>query len=277
MLTISLTLIHVNTYTDSGQLMCVLCKTVVRSETVWPVHLNSKVHKENIALAKKTKLEVKEDKPTSNVTTTFKRPHSPTEETSDKKIKGILKNSTQPTLVQTKLSLPVDFFDNSNSKQVNGSKPIVPFTPIQESKNITTVGATEAEGCIEAEKEKEKATDKAKDSNLAALPEGFFDDPVMDAKVEQQLETYIWRRDFFSLIISFFMFVFVFRFVMSSTKIPLKRNMRNFKKKLRKRRHNPRKLLLMIKRKLRQRDNWMKLRSKSDVGPGKSKLSILNY
>ncbi|XP_020282302.1 zinc finger protein 830 [Pseudomyrmex gracilis] len=161
-------------YTDSGQLMCVLCKTVVRSETVWPVHLNSKVHKENVALAKKTKLET-ESKP-SNVTT-FKRPPSPIEETSNKKIKGILKNSNQPA-VQAKSSLPADFFDN-NPKQINGSKPIIPSAPTQESKDsMVEVDMVEAE---EVEEEKEK--EKAKDSNLATLPEGFFDDPVMDAKV----------------------------------------------------------------------------------------------
>lgn len=182
----SLTLIYVNTYTDLGQLTCVLCKTIVRSETVWPVHLNSKVHKENVALAKKTKLET-ESKP-SNVTT-FKRPPSPTEETANKKIKGILKNSNQPT-VQTKSSLPADFFDN-NSKQVNGSKAIIPSAPTQESKDsMVEVSMVEAE---EVEEEKEK--EKAKDSNVAALPEGFFDDPVMDAKVRQQQNLEILKSD----------------------------------------------------------------------------------
>lgn len=77
-------------YTDAGQLMCILCKSVVRNETVWTVHLNSKTHKENIALAKRGKSEAENaPKPVAPV---FKRPPSPHQEaTANKKIKGILK------------------------------------------------------------------------------------------------------------------------------------------------------------------------------------------
>jgi len=41
------------TYDDSGQLFCILCESVVRSEAVWNVHINSKKHRENIACAKR--------------------------------------------------------------------------------------------------------------------------------------------------------------------------------------------------------------------------------
>lgn len=167
----SLTLI--NTYTDSGQLMCILCKLIVRSETVWPVHLNSKVHKENIISAKKTKLETENIMKTSNAPS-FKRPSSPVQNTPvTKKIKGILKNSSQP-VVQTKPSLPADFFDN-NSKQSNDKS--ISTTQKQEKKDLTSV-TTDVQS-MEVEEEKEKV----KDTNPAVLPEGFFDDPVMDAKV----------------------------------------------------------------------------------------------
>ncbi|XP_011158108.1 zinc finger protein 830 isoform X2 [Solenopsis invicta] len=163
-------------YTDSGQLMCILCKSVIRNETVWPVHLNSKVHKDNVTLAKKTKLETESTVKTSNVQT-FKRPPSPSQNTSaNKKIKGILKNSNQP-VVQVKSTLPADFFDD-NSKQVN-----VASTGMQKLENKerdSTVSAMEIQH-VEEEKEKEK--EKIKDINPATLPEGFFDDPVMDAKV----------------------------------------------------------------------------------------------
>lgn len=163
-------------YTDSGQLMCILCKSVIRNETVWPVHLNSKVHKDNVTLAKKTKLETESTVKISNVQT-FKRPPSPSQNTSaNKKIKGILKNSNQP-VVQVKSTLPADFFDD-NSKQVN-----VASTGMQKLENKerdSTVSAMEIQH-VEEEKEKEK--EKIKDINPATLPEGFFDDPVMDAKV----------------------------------------------------------------------------------------------
>lgn len=169
------TLTPINTYTDSGQLMCILCKTIVRNETVWPVHLNSKIHKENIALAKKTKLEVENKVKTSNVTS-FKRPLSPSANTSvNKKIKGILKNNSQP-IMQTKTSLPPDFFDN-DSKQVNGG----PSSEIQKLENKDSIPSTTDIQSMEVEEEKEK--EKIKDTNISILPEGFFDDPVMDAKV----------------------------------------------------------------------------------------------
>jgi zinc finger protein 830 len=41
------------TYNDSGQLLCILCESVVHSEAVWNVHINSKKHRENIASAKR--------------------------------------------------------------------------------------------------------------------------------------------------------------------------------------------------------------------------------
>ncbi|XP_012163633.1 zinc finger protein 830 [Bombus terrestris] len=160
-------------YTDAGQLMCILCKTIVRSEAVWPVHLNSKTHKENIILAKKTKLETNPTK-----VQTFKRPTSPLQESStNKKIKGILKNSTQSAQVLS--SLPSDFFDNP--KQVNCTIPS--STPIitQQSENDKEPVHEKDLKNVEVEEEKEK--ERSKDTNQPPLPEGFFDDPVLDAKV----------------------------------------------------------------------------------------------
>lgn len=153
--------------------MCILCKSIVRSETVWVVHLNSKIHKENIALAKKTKLETEDTVKASNVPT-FKRPPSPSQSTSvNKKIKGILKNSSQP-IIQTKSSLPADFFDHK-LEQVNGGS--ISMQKLKSKESVTT-NTTDTQS-TEIEEEEEKA----KDTNLAVLPEGFFDDPVMDAKV----------------------------------------------------------------------------------------------
>ncbi|KAG5310886.1 ZN830 protein, partial [Acromyrmex insinuator] len=160
----------------SGQLMCILCKLVVRNETIWPVHLNSKVHKDNVALAKKTKLETESTVKTPNVQT-FKRPPSPSQSTSsNKKIKGILKNSSQP-VVQAKSNLPADFFDD-NSKKDNNASVLTQKLESKEKDSIVNMDGQHAE-----EEEKEKEKEKVKDTNQAVLPEGFFDDPVMDAKV----------------------------------------------------------------------------------------------
>ncbi|XP_033326813.1 zinc finger protein 830 [Megalopta genalis] len=162
-------------YTDAGQLMCILCKAVVRSETVWPVHLNSKSHKENVELAKKTKLEAT----TKTARHTFKRPTSPSQESpANKKIRGILKNPLSQS-TQVASSLPADFFDNS--KQSNGSLPTNASVTVcvhkSESKDLTN------NKDITTETEEEKKIDKNKNANQTVLPEGFFDDPVLDAKV----------------------------------------------------------------------------------------------
>lgn len=153
-------------YTDSGQLMCILCKSIVRNETVWPVHLNSKIHKENITLAKTTKLETESATRTSNVLS-FKRPFSPSQDVVNKKIKIILKNSNSKE-IQSKSILPTDFFHN-NLKQVNS----ISMQKLESKESTVNV----ADMHLEAEEE------KIKDTNLTVLPEGFFDDPVMDAKV----------------------------------------------------------------------------------------------
>ncbi|XP_015431752.1 PREDICTED: zinc finger protein 830 [Dufourea novaeangliae] len=164
-------------YTDVGQLMCILCKVIVRNETAWPVHLNSKSHKENIELAKKTKLEPIAPKTTTHM---FKRPISPSQEVSaNKKIKGILKNSS-PQSTQVASSLPPDFFDKS-PKQPNGSTASnTSITTHRSGHNKDSLNDKDIKP-FETEEEREK--DKNKDINPTILPEGFFDDPVLDAKV----------------------------------------------------------------------------------------------
>ncbi|GLV40969.1 uncharacterized protein CBL_04493 [Carabus blaptoides fortunei] len=140
-------------------LMCVLCQSVVRSESVWKVHINSKVHKENIELAKKLK-----DTKLSNNSTSHKRPASPNNESSTKKIKSILKNST----IVDVHKLPSDFFDRnahmSKTVAVNITQNDVTSRNINKNGTSTTVD------------------DAMSNINSEMLPEGFFDDPKLDAK-----------------------------------------------------------------------------------------------
>lgn len=85
-------------YNNSGQLMCILCSSIVRSEQVWPVHINSKQHRENVEKAKKLK------ELTNNFTVgkiKHKSTSLPEGAPPEKKIKGILKNvSVIPVVVQ---------------------------------------------------------------------------------------------------------------------------------------------------------------------------------
>lgn len=152
-------------YTETGQLMCILCQSNIKNEIVWAIHLNSKGHKDNVALAKKTKLDLENKKkdPTS-----FKRPASPVISRDSKKVKSILKTTTSPK----EQGLPSDFFDK----------------PIQHENTTSVTERTKsipvADNADAGERTEEPAKNKeAKDLGPPTLPEGFFDDPIMDAKV----------------------------------------------------------------------------------------------
>ncbi|XP_037043930.1 zinc finger protein 830 [Bradysia coprophila] len=163
-------------YNESGQLMCVLCKSIVRSEDVWKVHVNAKLHKQNIEEAKKLK-----DKLQVATTPAMKRPATPpVAEVPQKKLKGILKNAnttTAPSTVPTATnSIPSDFFDSKPAVQTSSyfeatlqktsiRKDLVNFN--REERNVEANGAN---------------SDVVKMETDEVLPEGFFDDPVKDAK-----------------------------------------------------------------------------------------------
>lgn len=126
-------------YNEAGQLTCILCNSVVRSEAVWTVHVNAKQHKQNVEQAKKLK------EKTQNFTTPLKRPLTPPLEIPEKRLKGILKNSTTTQNVSTQ-------------------------------SNIVVVTQK-----TEEEEKKQEPEEQPKDGK-EVLPEGFFDDPKLDAK-----------------------------------------------------------------------------------------------
>jgi zinc finger protein 830 len=147
-------------YNDLGQLTCILCKSVVKSESVWNVHINAKQHRENVELAKKLK------EKTNNFTTPLKRPLTPPMEVPQKKLKGILKNSTAHSsngedTKESKSELPSDFFDSK-------SRPGPAILPVKRPGD-----------------DKMEVEESGKDPN-EILPEGFFDDPKQDAKARNQ-------------------------------------------------------------------------------------------
>lgn len=193
-------------YSDAGQLQCVLCKTVVRSADVWKVHVNAKLHKQNVELAKQLKQQ------TNNFTNASAAPKRaatvPTVLSStipEKRIKGILKNSagsataapehtsaaaTATTTTGTKSAIPSDFFDDATANSdpklsyyeatmqktsirqdlLSIHRETLPTMPNNHSgmdvdTATTSTGATVAAAAVDE-----------------ALPEGFFDDPVKDAK-----------------------------------------------------------------------------------------------
>lgn len=166
----------INTYNSLGQLTCIICKITISNEAAWPIHINSKKHKENIENAKqqleKAKSSVSGQKRSSS---TFQEPQPV------KKVKGILKNSNSrtTTISQTKSQLPADFFDNKTSTIKSGSLTNGKTNSVKISSNIeSSESMIVDEECDDNDDKQLKAKD-----NASALPEGFFDDPVLDARV----------------------------------------------------------------------------------------------
>lgn len=160
--------------------MCVLCKTVVRSEDVWKVHINAKQHKQNVEIAKNSvSMPPPSAKPAQSTAVATKRMAPPsTSELPAKIPRGILKNNTKSSDVEetqsNKNALPENFFDNPNPKSFYEAT----LTKTSIKTNLVNIKRiTDTDKADEASSE--MAIDQHKDETL---PEGFFDDPIKDAK-----------------------------------------------------------------------------------------------
>ncbi|XP_053658835.1 zinc finger protein 830 [Anopheles marshallii] len=169
-------------YNDAGQLMCVLCRSVVRSAVVWKVHLNSKQHKENIELAKRLKETSAEKKPAALLKRSGDA-QAGIDSVPVKKIKGILKNATQSKVIPDEL--PDEFFDSSAANTCSTIHSSI-------RKDLVNIKLPEKRREQRAES---MDLDEATIINVGGsglvpdeekLPEGFFDDPKMDAKARNQ-------------------------------------------------------------------------------------------
>ncbi|CAH4031536.1 unnamed protein product [Pieris brassicae] len=149
-------------YNSAGQLLCILCSSIVRSEHVWQVHLNSKQHRENIEKAQKLKELTKnftDGKVKKRLSTTL------SDAPQEKKIKGILKNSSECVSASLKPKNDAPVIYSHHDEQIN-RKPL----SLAPEQNI-------ADSSIKEKKiEEEAKIDQP-------IPEGFFDDPKLDAKV----------------------------------------------------------------------------------------------
>ncbi|KAJ0178733.1 hypothetical protein K1T71_005508 [Dendrolimus kikuchii] len=156
-------------YNSAGQLICMLCSSVIRSEHVWQVHINSKQHRENVEQAKKLK------ELTNNFTVGKIKHKSSTQVEGappEKKVKGILKNANvppQPVIVpKLKNNAPqiVTYHDEEIKRKPLVSLP-VPSTEVKEDEQPTSSSSDQ----------------DAKINSDQPIPEGFFDDPILDAKI----------------------------------------------------------------------------------------------
>lgn len=142
---------------ENGELKCLVCDSIVRSEKAWPVHINSKKHKENIVLAKELKEKIK-DMPLTSNNHSVKRPATPPPQVVSqpvKKLKGILKNS-------------------------NGKKEEEETREEKEYIDKSLVKINRVPGGSGPKPEKMEVEEQPNE-----LPDGFFDNPREDAKVRK--------------------------------------------------------------------------------------------
>lgn len=120
-------------YNSAGQLMCLLCSSVVRSENVWQVHINSKQHRDNVDKAKKLK-ELTNNFTVSKVKRTSPHVDAPPE----KKPKGILKNvGDVPPVVPIKpINNAPQVITYHNEEIKRSTLLLVPEKPVGEGINL---------------------------------------------------------------------------------------------------------------------------------------------
>ncbi|XP_077471169.1 zinc finger protein 830 [Stigmatopora argus] len=186
-------------YNSLGHLSCALCNTQLKSELLWPTHVLGKQHKEKV-------IELKEGKQTQP-NPPLKRKVTEDDDVNAKKAKSAAGQSVA--------GVPGDFFEKTNSVKKSAGVSLLagvydddddededmlpaaaapPTTadpqPVESAglpadffdSSIPSVPAVSHSGSIVKAEEPEKSVEK-KDNTAEALPEGFFDDPVRDAKV----------------------------------------------------------------------------------------------
>ncbi|XP_019734630.1 zinc finger protein 830 [Hippocampus comes] len=191
-------------YNSLGHLSCVICNTQVKSELLWPAHVLGKQHKEKVS-------ELKEAKQT-----TQSQPVKRKVTDDDKKINGKKAKQTLGT-GQSAVAVPADFFAKPDSAKNSAGVSLlagayddddndeVENEMTGEAGTTTTTAASQPpehtglpadffdssipsaptvshSGSIVKAEVVEKSAEK-KDNTAETLPEGFFDDPVRDAKV----------------------------------------------------------------------------------------------
>ncbi|XP_020389586.2 zinc finger protein 830 isoform X1 [Rhincodon typus] len=204
-------------YNSLGHLSCVLCSTPIKSELLWQTHILGKQHKENLEKPKTAKqTTVPSHVHASTVSVGKRKVTDPVSQTT-KKVKAFCESTTS-----TGPGLPPDFINpvnkvsqQSKSSQHSGlglavigyeedsdgmvkeaKKDIVahsvPPAPMEPQaghglpadffdSTLASPAVTHS-GPIQKPEQSDKAMER-KDNTAEALPEGFFDDPVKDAKV----------------------------------------------------------------------------------------------
>ncbi|XP_053117677.1 zinc finger protein 830 isoform X2 [Hemicordylus capensis] len=208
-------------YNVLGNLSCSLCNVPVKNELLWQTHALGKQHKEKLSELKDLKQSV--PGPTPNTSSSLKRKTADIESPKLKKAKDLSDQpqtvtSRLPTDVSGKteqadterlssksssqnllLGDSSDEEERADKSKDNSSKPSLPSiaTPAPPHKADATVALpsdfldnkaatplVSHSGSIQKAETQEKIVER-KENTAEALPEGFFDDPEVDAKVRK--------------------------------------------------------------------------------------------
>ncbi|XP_022193289.2 zinc finger protein 830 [Nilaparvata lugens] len=154
-------------YRDDGKLTCTLCNSV-HIEKVWKVHVSGRQHQEMI----RVQMEMNSKRMAKSATT---KRHLPEGDSGPpKKIKGILKNSAKP-------ELPPGFFDSKEEKVSLNNKSITKMEVDTDDSTSDRKSSTANSDSKEEEVDDSEKTEEDLKSTTE-IPEGFFDDPKLDAK-----------------------------------------------------------------------------------------------
>lgn len=196
-------------YNSLGHLSCVLCNVQVKSELLWPAHVLGKQHKEKV-----TELKGAKSLPVTPQSQPVKRKAPDNDDVNGKKAKpssGAGQSASglpgdffeKPSAVSTQksagLSLLAGVYDeeedgDDKEDAAEAGQAATANPPPQKAEAAglpddffdssipSTPAAISHSGSILKADVQEKGTEK-KDNTAEALPEGFFDDPVRDAKV----------------------------------------------------------------------------------------------
>ncbi|XP_064409302.1 zinc finger protein 830 [Latimeria chalumnae] len=200
-------------YNSLGHLSCVLCNIHIKSELLWPAHILGKQHKEKVVELKGAK----QTTPSPSIGNTSavpagKRKGADTESTTLKKVR-VSGDHVQLSKFSGKAAphqhpglnlLQGEYSDEDDEEDDDSAKPVVTLG-VEKPADIPPPAATAISsdlpadffdssippapvvshsGSIQKPAGPEKPVEK-KENTAEALPEGFFDDPVVDAKVRK--------------------------------------------------------------------------------------------
>ncbi|CAG0895719.1 unnamed protein product [Cyprideis torosa] len=165
-------------YNETGQLSCVVCNIPVKSELVWTAHINGKFHRETVAKLKARQQGTPAGNAPESTAKAMKRKEQPPPVTSPpKKPKSILKNPLPLKVVEEPQKLPT-------SKENPTEKEKGSISELEAKRNVKPVSASsvpQSSAIVNQEGEGEMDEPKV----VEGLPEGFFDNPVLDAKARK--------------------------------------------------------------------------------------------